>query len=51
MSAVKKLLKLQNLLLKGPRAKSYKTDLWTLQQIARLVRKHFGINYYIAHVR
>jgi transposase len=46
----KQLLKLQKLLLKGPKANGYKTDLWTLRRIAALIRKHFGINYHIAHV-
>jgi transposase len=46
----KQLLKLQNLLLKGPKANGYKTDLWTLQRIAKLIHRHFGINYHIAHV-
>ena len=46
----KQLLKLQKLLLKGPKANGYKTNLWTLQDIAELIRKHFGVNYHIAHV-
>lgn len=46
----KQLLKLQKLLLKGPKASGYKTDLWTLQRIAKLIHKHFGINYHISHV-
>jgi transposase len=46
----KQLLKLQKLLSKGPKANGYKTDLWTLQLIAKLIRKHFGVNYHIAHV-
>jgi len=46
----KQLLKLEKILLKGPKANGYKTELWTLQRIAKLIRKHFGINYHIAHV-
>ena len=46
----KQLAKLQKLLLKGPKANGYKTDLWTLRRIAELIRKHFGVNYHVAHV-
>ncbi len=42
--------KLERLLIKGPLAAGYKTDLWTLQRIARLITRHFGIKYHPAHV-
>ncbi len=37
-------------LLKGPLAAGYKTDLWTLRRIARLIKKHFHIAYHPGHV-
>jgi transposase len=37
--------KLQGLLLKGPQAYCYKTNLWTLRRIAQLIKKHFGQSY------
>jgi len=46
----KQLQKLYILLLKGPIAHGYKTDLWTLQRVADLIRKHFGLTYHISQV-
>lgn len=42
--------KLAKLLLEGPLAAGYSTDLWTLQRIARLIRKQFGVQYHPNHV-
>lgn len=42
--------KLEQLLLKGPLAAGYKTDLWTLQRIAKLIKRHFGVEYHPGHV-
>lgn len=42
--------KLVRLLLKGPLAAGYKTDVWTLTRIAKLIRKHFGVTYHPGHV-
>lgn len=42
--------RLVRLLLKGPLAAGYKTDLWTLTRIAKLIRKHFDVTYHPGHV-
>ncbi len=42
--------KLVRLLLKGPLAAGYKTDLWTLTRIAKLIHKHFVVTYHPGHV-
>jgi transposase len=44
------LSKLQKLLLKGPKANGYKTDLWTLRRISQLIQKHFGQSYQLSGV-
>src|SRR4030042_3993487 len=35
--------KLKRLLLQGPLAHGYMTDLWTLKRIAAVIGKHFGV--------
>lgn len=42
--------KLIRILLRGPIAAGYKTDLWTLKRIARIIRQQFGISYHPGHV-
>jgi len=42
--------KLVQLLLRGPKAAGYKTELWTLKRIAQLIRRKFGIRYHPGHV-
>lgn len=42
--------RLVKLLLKGPLACGYRTDLWTTQRIADLVEKKFGIRYHRDHI-
>lgn len=42
--------KLVNLLLKGPLACGYRTELWTLERVAQLIGKHFGVKYHPSHV-
>jgi len=37
--------KLEKLLLKGARRNGYGTELWTLQRVAEVIEKHFGIAY------
>jgi len=37
--------KLEALLLKGARKNGYCTELWTLQRVAEVIEKHFGISY------
>jgi transposase len=36
---------LESLLLQGPLAHGYQTDLWTLKRIAEVVEKEFGVRY------
>jgi transposase len=42
--------KLAQLLLAGPLACGYRTDLWTLQRIAQVIQKNFGAQYHPNHV-
>ena len=37
-------------LLKGPRHHGYKTELWTLERITRLIKRLFGVSYHPGHV-
>ena len=37
--------KLAKLLLRGPKAQGYRTELWTLPRVAEVIRKHFGVRY------
>jgi len=43
--------RLAEVLLSGPLAAGYRTDLWTLKRIAQTIHKHFGIRYHPNHVR
>ena len=38
------------ILLDGAAAYGYSTDLWTLDRIARVIRKRFGVKYHPSHV-
>lgn len=42
--------KLLRLLVHGPLAAGYPTDLWTLQRVADLIDRHFGVAYHPCHV-
>lgn len=42
--------RLGDLLLQGPLAHGYKTDLWTLPRVAQVIEEHFGVHYHPAHV-
>ena len=42
--------KLVQLLLEGPLAAGYRTDLWTLQRVAALIAREFGVAYHPSHV-
>ena len=42
--------RLKGILLRGPGAIGYSTELWTLQRIALLIEKEFGVHYHIGHV-
>jgi transposase len=41
---------LEALLIEGPEAQGYETNLWTLKRIARVVQRHFGVRYHPGHV-
>lgn len=43
--------KLEQLLLKGPKAHGYTTDLWTSQRVKEVIKKHFDVDYHPEHVR
>ena len=42
--------KLVKVLLKGPLAAGYQTELWTLKRVAKMIERHFGIGYHPCHV-
>ena len=42
--------KLVQVLLKGPLAAGYGTDLWTLQRVAEVIDQQFGVRYHPCHV-
>jgi transposase len=41
---------LERVLLKGPRAAGYPTELWTLARVAEVIRRLFGVRYHPCHV-
>jgi len=42
--------RLVKMLLKGPLAYNYRTELWTLKRVAEVIWKKFGVRYHIGHV-
>lgn len=42
--------RLERILLKGPLAFGYKTDLWTTQRIAEVIKREFGVSYHRDHI-
>ena len=42
--------RLERVLLKGPRAAGYPTDLWTLARVADVIRRLLGVRYHPSHV-
>jgi len=42
--------KLVRLLVQGPLAAGYRSDLWTLQRVAALIAREFGVAYHPCHV-
>ena len=42
--------RLVKLLLKGPIAHGYRTNLWTTARIAEVIEREFGVNYHRDHV-
>lgn len=43
-------LRLVRLLLRGPVAMGYRTDLWTTARIAELIERKFGVRYHRDHI-
>jgi transposase len=43
-------VKLQEVLLAGPLALGYRTDLWTTARVASVIRERFGVRYHPDHV-
>lgn len=41
---------LTKVLLQGPVAAGYRTDLWTCARVSEVVRKQFGVSYHPAHM-
>ena len=48
--SVEQIQQLEAELLKGPRHHGYSTELWTLERMAALIRKLFGVSYHPSHV-
>jgi transposase len=42
--------RLVKLLLQGPLAHGYRTNLWTTQRIAELIQREFGVRYHRDHI-
>ncbi len=42
--------RLKRILLRGPLAAGYPTDLWTLTRVAEVIRRRFGVTYHPCHV-
>jgi len=41
---------LEQLLLEGPLAAGFPTDLWTLARVAQVIERHFGVKHHPGHV-
>lgn len=41
---------LKQKLLDGPLAAGFPTDLWTLERVAQVIERHFGVQYHPGHV-
>jgi len=42
--------RLKKMMLRGPQAHGWKTDLWTTARIASLIQREFGVSYHRDHV-
>ena len=42
--------KLERLLLKGPQAAGFGTDLWTCPRVAELIEQRFDVQYHVDHI-
>lgn len=41
---------LERILLRGPRAAGFSSDLWTCGRVAQTIRRRFGVTYHVDHV-
>jgi len=48
--ARKRLAELERLLLEGPKAHGFATELWTLRRVKELIQRHFGVSYDISQI-
>lgn len=42
--------KLIKILIKGPRAFGFQTDLWTCPRVSKVVKKELGLSYHVDHI-
>ena len=42
--------RLEALLLKGPRAAGYESDLWSCSRVAEVIRRKFGLRYHVDYI-
>jgi transposase len=42
---------LEGLLLRGATAHGWPNDLWSAHRVAEVIRRHFGVEYHVEHVR
>ena len=42
---------LEGLLLQGAKAHGYHNELWSAQRVTEVIRRHFGVEYHVEHVR
>ena len=50
MLSAEHLMELETLLLQGPKAHGYVTELWTSRRIQEIIVKHFGVHYHPNHI-
>jgi transposase len=43
--------RLERLLVRGPEACGFPTDLWTCPRIAQVIQREFNVDYHVDHVR
>jgi len=41
---------LKEILIKGPLARGYPTELWTLKRVAEVIKQEFGVRYNVTHI-
>jgi transposase len=48
--SAQELQKIPSLLLKGPKVHGFSTELWSLERVATVIQREFGVRYHPAHV-